>query len=216
VATKEGNTYATGSEHAFTFTPDDNAGYDISLTVTDDDGGVGTDAATIAVTNVAPTLVLSGDSAVAEGAPYTLNLASSDPGADTISSWAITWGDGNVDTVSGNPSPVTHVYAEGPNSYTISATATDEDGTYDSSNTVDVGVTNVVADLQNLGVTPLINENNIATLTGNIVDSGIQDTFTLVVDWGDGSAVQTFSYGAGTTAFSETHRHLDDNPTGTG
>jgi hypothetical protein len=32
----------------------------------------------------------------------------------------------------------------------------------------------------------------------------------------NGSPVQTFSYGAGTTAFSETHRHLDDNPTGTG
>jgi len=31
----------------------------------------------------------------------------------------------------------------------------------------------------------------------------------------DGSAVQTFSYAAGTTAFSETHQYLDDNPSNT-
>jgi RHS repeat-associated protein len=216
LVTKDGNAYASGSAHAFAFTPDDGARYDVSLTVTDDDDGVGRDATTIDVTNVAPALVLSGDSAVAEGAPYTLNLASNDPGADTISGWTITWGDGIVETVSGNSSSMTHVYAEGPNVYTISATATDEDGAYDASNTVDVNVTNVVADLQNLAVTALINENDIATLSGNILDPGTQDSFTLVVDWGDGLAVQTFSYAAGTTSFNETHKYLDDNSSGTG
>ena len=97
----------------------------------------------------------------------------------------------------------------------ISATATDEDGTYDAGNTVGVSVTNAAPDLQNLAVTPSINENDVATLSGNILDAGIQDSFTLVVDWGDGSLVQTFSYVAGTTAFSETHQYLDDNPSGT-
>src|SRR5262249_44400253 len=86
---------------------------------------------TLTVNNVAPTLTLSGASAVNEGSTYTLGLASSDPGADTISSWTITWGDGSdPQTVTGNPSSATHVYADGPNNYTISATATDEDGTY--------------------------------------------------------------------------------------
>ncbi len=35
-----------------------------------------------------------------------------------------------------------------------------------------------------------------------------------MIDWGEGSAV-TYHYPAGTKAFSEQHRYLDDNPTGT-
>src|SRR5262249_38900474 len=52
------------------------------------------------------------------------------------------------------------------------------------------------------------------TLSGDISDPGTQDTFTLVVDWGEG-APEAFSYAAGTTSFSVTRQYLDDNPTGT-
>lgn len=117
----------------------DNGTFDVTLTVTDKDGGVGTDSCIITVNNVAPTLTLSGASSVDEGATYTLTLSSSDPGADTISSWSIDWGDGNVETVSGDPTSATHVYAT-PDDYKISATATDEDGTWAAGNTVDVHV----------------------------------------------------------------------------
>ena len=48
-----------------------------------------------------------------------------------------------MQTVSGNPASVTHTYADGLNNYTISAKATDEDGTYDAGNTVAVRVDNV-------------------------------------------------------------------------
>ena len=81
---------------------------------------------TLAGSLAAPTatFTLSGASSVNEGALYTLNLSGIDPG-HTISSWAINWGDGSaVQTVSGNPSTVTHTFASGPHSYTISATAT--------------------------------------------------------------------------------------------
>jgi Concanavalin A-like lectin/glucanases superfamily/PKD domain/Matrixin len=84
----------------------------------------------ITVNNVPPTLGISGATSVDEGAPYTLNLSATDPGTDTITGWTITWGDGNTQAVSGNPSSVTHTYADSPNDYTITATATDEDGTY--------------------------------------------------------------------------------------
>ena len=70
-----------------------------------------------------------------EGSTYTLNLSSSDPGADTITSWTINWGD-SIEIVSGNPASVTHTYADGDANYTISATATDEDGTFAAGNTV--------------------------------------------------------------------------------
>jgi len=66
--------------------------------------------------------------------------------------------------------------------------------------------------LSNVAVTTPINEGGTATLSGNINDSNAGDTFTLTVNWGDGSALQFFNYPAGTTSFSETHQYLDDNP----
>ena len=60
-----------------------------------------------------------------------------------------------------------------------------------------------------------VNKNGVTTLTGTITDPGAQDTFTLVVDWGDGSALESFMYATGATSFSETHRYLDDNPSAT-
>ena len=96
---------------------------------------------TLTVLNVAPTLTLSGAATAGIGMPYTLNLASNDPGQDTITSWTIHWGDGSpAQVVAGNPSSVTHSYTSAPNSFTISATATDEDGTYAAGNTVAVTV----------------------------------------------------------------------------
>jgi len=59
-----------------------------------------------------------------------------------------------------------------------------------------------------------IDENGFATVTGTITDPGIEDTFSLTIDWGEGSP-ETFVYPAGSTTFSETHQYLDDDPTGT-
>ena len=162
--TKSGNAYAAGTGASFSFTPDDNGSYVVTLTATDDDGGVGTDTKTIAVTNVAPTLTLAGAAAVNEGSAYTLNLSSSDPGADTISSWAVTWGDGTTQTVTGNPSSVTHTYADN-GAYTISASAADEDGTYAAGNTVAVTVNNVAPTLTLSGAAAV---NEAATYTLNL------------------------------------------------
>ena len=87
--------------------------------------------ATINITNVAPTLTISGATSVNEGSVYTLGLAASDPGADTISGWAINWGDGSApESVAGNATSVQHTFADGTRNFTILATATDEDGTY--------------------------------------------------------------------------------------
>src|SRR5581483_5354953 len=130
--TKDGNAFgSTGTGSSFTFTPDDNASYVVSLSVSDGQLS-GSDTKTITVTNVAPTLTVGGDPNVNEGGTYTLNLGSSDPGADTISSWTINWRDGTpAQTVTGNPGSVTHVYADSrATAYKILTSATDEDGTY--------------------------------------------------------------------------------------
>ena len=102
----------------------------IEAVATDGTNTYSPDLVLVEVLNVAPTLTIDGDSSVDEGSIYVLQLTSSDPGDDTISSWEIDWGDGNVQTVSGNPSTVEHVYADGDNEHAIAASATDEDGVY--------------------------------------------------------------------------------------
>ncbi len=84
----------------------------------------------VSVQNVAPTLSIDGAATIQEGSTYTLNLSASDPGTDTISEWEIDWGDGYIEPVTGSPSTVQHVYADGPATHRVRATATDGDGTY--------------------------------------------------------------------------------------
>jgi cyclophilin family peptidyl-prolyl cis-trans isomerase len=89
-------------------------------------------------------LSLSGASTVAEGATYSLGLSASGTDASSISQWTINWGDGSAaQVVSGSPASVTHVFTDGPNDFTVSATATDENGTFDAGNTVSVTVNDV-------------------------------------------------------------------------
>jgi hypothetical protein len=57
-----------------------------------------------------------------------------------------------------------------------------------------------------------IDENGWATVSGTITDPGTQDTFTVIIDWGEGS--DTHSYPAGTTAYSEQHQYSAPNLTG--
>src|SRR6185295_16433810 len=126
---------------------DGDASYTVSATATDEDGTFAAgNTVAVSVHNVAPTLAISGVADVNEGSLYTLNLSSSDPGADTITQWTINWGD-SVQVVVGNPASVTHTYTDGDANYVISATATDEDGTFGAGNTVAVTVHNVAPTL---------------------------------------------------------------------
>ena len=94
-----------------------------------------------AVGIVPPTLAISGAATVNQGTAYTLNLSATETDADTISGWTINWGDGSTpQAVSGNPSSVSHVYGAGTNAelntYTITATATDQHGTYSANSQI--------------------------------------------------------------------------------
>ena len=75
-----------------------------------------------------------------------------------------------------------------------------------------VTINNVAPSVTATGST--INENGVATVSGTISDPGIYDSFTITIDWGEGSP-KSYSYPAGSTTFSETHKYLDDNPTAT-
>ncbi|MBK9051528.1 MAG: DUF11 domain-containing protein [Chloroflexi bacterium] len=196
----------------------------ISLTLTDDDTGSDTDGDTITVSNVAPTLSAVAATNVNENGTTTLTGTITDPGTQDTFSLVVNWGDGSA--------PQTFNYAAGTtnfsethqypddnptgtpsDNYTISLTLTDDDTGSDTDNTT-LTVSNVAPTLSAVAATN-VNENGTTTLTGTITDPGTLDTFSLVVNWGDGSAPQTFNYAAGTTSFNETHTYLDDNPTGT-
>jgi WD40 repeat protein len=72
-----------------------------------------------------PSVLISGAGKIASGVPYALNLTTD----EAMNQWAINWGDGNTQTVSGNPSSLSHTYAGGTANYAISASARRTDGT---------------------------------------------------------------------------------------
>lgn len=156
----------------------------------------------VTVENVAPDLLLGGTGTSNEGSVYTLVLDSNDPGPDTISQWEITWGDGSAEIVSGNPSQVQHTYAD-DGQYTVSATATDEDGTFAAQERHTVVVGNLAPTLTVTGA-PNVDEGSPFTLSFAAADPG-QDTIDhWTVNWGDG-ATETY---AGTST-SATHVYDD-------
>ncbi len=65
-----------------------------------------------------------------------------------------------------------------------------------------------------LSLTPVISENESATLTGSFTDPGDSGSHTLKVSWGEGSP-QVIQLDRGVTTFQITHQYLDDDPTGT-
>ena len=131
-ATKNGAAFASGSSANFSFTPDDNGTYVVTLTATDKDGGVSQPAsATIIVDNVAPTAGVSGPAYGVRGQARTFTLTASDPSSVDQAAgftFAVTWGDGTSQTVTGpSGTAVSHVYTAS-GTYTVQVAATDKDG----------------------------------------------------------------------------------------
>ncbi len=72
-----------------------------------------------------------------------------------------------------------------------------------------ITVTNVAPTLTAALVASEIGEINKAEISGSISDKGMEDSFTLKIDWG-GGAVTSTDYPAGTETFTETHLYDDD------
>src|SRR5436305_4198664 len=102
----------------------------------------------VAVANVNPTVTAPANQAANEGASASINLGSfSDPGPD--SPWAVDvdWGDGSShatfsSTVTGSLGSLSHTYADGPATRTVSVKVTDKNGGSDTK-TFQVAVANV-------------------------------------------------------------------------
>jgi len=74
-------------------------------------------------------------------------------------------------------------------------------------------VANVPPSVTGAGFISPVNENSVGSVTGTISDPGILDTFSVVVDWADGSVPQTFT-NLPSGAFTFTHQYLDNIPKG--
>lgn len=104
---------------------------------------MGTGSLTVAVHDVAPTIALSGAGSVNEGSFYTLVLgAITDPGTDTVYQWIVNWGDGKTSTYN-RAGEVTHVYADGPSTPTITVDLQDQVGTHRAAGSLSLTVENV-------------------------------------------------------------------------
>ena len=149
---------------------------------------------------------IAGEASVNEGASYTLSLAVSDLGVRVITGWQITWGDGSVENVVGNPSSVSHVYADGDASWDISATASDGSRTFGTQSPLTVSVLNVApASAAISGPTDGYQgvrgqERSFLLLATDASPVDQAGTFTYAIHWGDGSSVQSLSGLDGATA----------------
>jgi len=114
--------------------------FTVTLVVTDDDGGVGSDTTLVTVNNLAPTADAGGPYTGDEGASITLDgSGSSDPGGGTLSyAWDLD-NDGQYDDAF--TATTSYTWAE-PGTYTVGLVVTDSEGLTDT-DTAQVTVNNL-------------------------------------------------------------------------
>ena len=166
-------------------------------TITDKDGGATQLFTQIAVSDVVPTLTLTGGAAVNEGSAYSLTLAATglDLGGATAQ-WLIEWGDNTTSVFDGASGTIDHTYADNDadGMATITATLADRDGTYDAQKTI--AVNDVAPTLGFSTDTSTADEGTLLAFDLSVTDPGNDLLQSWLIDWGDGSAPQLFGGGA--------------------
>jgi PKD repeat protein len=164
----------------------DNGVYMVTLTVTDKDGGIGSDTLTVTANNVPPKAMAGPNQVINEGDTALFSGSFTDPGTFDTHTTEWDFGDGNpVETGTLTPS---HTYADN-GIYTATLTVTDKDGGV-GSDTLTVTVNNVPPMVE-AGSNQVIIEGATASFSGSFTDPGILDTHTTEWDFGDGSPFVT-------------------------
>jgi endonuclease G len=129
--TKNGSPYASGSGTPYSFTPDDNGTYVVTLTASDAHGGSGVAASSIDVSNVAPVITsVSGPTApLALGTTASISVTYTDAGSADTHTATFTWDDGNTSsaTCAAGTCTASHTYAA-TGVYGVSVVLSDDDG----------------------------------------------------------------------------------------
>lgn len=175
------------------------------LRVCDSAGACTADLASIQITNVAPSLTVSGLPVTAtEGSVVNLSGSVSDPGtADTHSwSWSLLWNGGAMASGFG---PTFSFTVPEDGTYAVTVTVTDDDGgSVTQTHTLTIGnVTPAVV----AGENATISEGTALIRDITFTDPGA-DTWTATVNFGDGSGSQPIAFGA--QAFTLNHVYADN------
>ncbi len=180
--------FGDGSTASDTLTPTHayakNGTYTVTLTVTDNSGGVGTDTLAVTINNVNPVVEAGNDQTVNEGDTVSFSGSYTDVGsADTHT---IGWDFGDGSNASDTLTP-THAYAKN-GTYTVTLTVTDDDGGV-GTDTLSVTVNNVNPAAGKIvsPIDPLLINTQITT-SCTFTDAGTVDTHNGVWDWGDGTS----------------------------
>jgi Ca2+-binding RTX toxin-like protein len=196
--------------------------FNVGVTVTDKDGGQATASKSLTVTNTVVPPALNGvtiTSSVNEGSNATLAGTITNPGTDALS-LSVDWGDGSgpqTVTLSAGATgfSVTHKFADNMAAPANVGVTLMSGGVASSTASTSVTVKNVPPTLSNLAMSSP-DSSGVSNLTGVISDPGTADSFTVVVNWGDGSAPQTLTFAAGTTNFSVPHTYAASGLNGNG
>jgi PKD repeat protein len=191
--------------------------FTVTVTVTDDDAGFGTSTAPVVVSslNTAPSDLAATAGPALEGGTATLAVTFVDPDAGDVHTLSLDWGDATAlqslplpaGVISSSP---THVYLD---SGTYSATVKVADSVASTAPvTVVVTVANVGPTVTAVNLSaPSIVEQESVTVDATFTDPGTADTFTLTIDWGDGTSWST-DIAAGVRAASASHQYLVAGP----
>ena len=185
VLTLSGKTFSLNHVYA------DNGLFTVTVNVTDNDGGTGSDTASVSVTNVAPVVNAGSAANILEGGTFASSGTFTDPGADNWTA-AVDYGDGSgsqVLTLSGKTFSLNKVYSNN-GVYTVLVSVTDN-ASAAGTDTVLVTVNNVVP-VVNAGTDVSVTLGSSFNGTGFFTDPGV-DNWTATVDYGDGSGAQPLS-----------------------
>lgn len=191
---------ATGVAPTFTDVGQDGA-FPVSVRVTDPEGMVAVDSATVTVTNVAPSVSLGSNAPKPENSPVTVTGTISDPGWEELLTATIDWGDGSSEAIAGvleNVRPdatlvfsIAHTYGDNG---TFTATVCGKDDDTQTCQAILLTITNVdpTATIDESGATvingvPAIiaQAGDPVTFNGRSTDPG-SDDLAISWDWDDG------------------------------
>jgi PKD repeat protein len=201
--------YAWGNEFGLDHFYADSGTYQVTVTVTDSFGAVGTATMPVVIENVAPWMEVYGMWGEEGGSTAGIWGQLYDPGYQDTFTITVDYGDGTpVETqeLTSNPFELHHTYTNN-GEYMVTVTVTDDEG---GSTTLPVWlyVFNVEPQLQGLPEDAELTEGSMFRASGSFTDPGA-DTWQAWVDYGDGAGFEPLPLNGKT--FELEHFYADNN-----
>ena len=211
--------YAPQAEFSGTFThtyaePTTGDGYSATLTAVSDDGTYSA-TSVLAFVDTTPTFTISGFSQTTVGQPYSLDAYFTDADGDRPT-YDVDWGDGSGVQNYGTTATFSHAYSGSNPFYETdeypTITATTEDGTYLTGETLLVGGPGGAGSLSASSLSSVI-EGTAASIRANFSDSAQTGLYlpgaSWAIAWGDGTALDDYMDPTLSTSFSPSHDYLE-------